>query len=300
MKSSKKSNQIKIALKPIKSKNKLLNIKSKYILQKVLEIVPKNKTLKVIKYNKKIQERINIKINDYKEISKKLYSSIIIEIIPDNEIYGEFVNIINKEEEIYYHIFFNDDSKEIQKNYLNEDDKVYKISIVINYQVKSFFRLFEYCECIKYINFLQFDRINITDMSYMFKGCSSLNEINLSNFNTDNVKSMECMFSRCSSLEKLDLSNFNTNKVTNMSNMFYGCKSLKEINISSFNTKNVIDMGSMFARCISLENLKLSNEFNINKNTYTYYMFSECCYKLKDVAKKMIRNIKKDAFEVLY
>ena len=94
------SNVIKIVSKPFKPKNKLLNIKSKYILQIVFEILPKNKSLEIIKYNKKLQEKIYNNINDYKE-SLKIYSSIIIEIIPDRNIYGEFVNIINKEDKIY-------------------------------------------------------------------------------------------------------------------------------------------------------------------------------------------------------
>ena len=72
------------------------------------------------------------------------------------------------------------------------------MKIIIDYQVKSFYRLFNYCECIEYINFKKFYRNNINNMKSMFSGCSSLKELNISNFNTINVTNMEYMFSGCS------------------------------------------------------------------------------------------------------
>ena len=97
-----------------------------------------------------------------------------------------------------------------------------KIKIIIDYQVKSFSKLFENCD-IKYINFKKFYRNNVIDMGNMFSECYSLKELNLSNFNTNNVTNMNSMFSGCSSLKELNLSNFNTNNVTNMVGMFLGC-----------------------------------------------------------------------------
>ena len=66
----------------------------------------KKKSLDVVKYNKKIKERINISIKDYKEYSE-IYSLIEIEIKPIDNKYGKFINI-NKEKEKYYHIYFNE------------------------------------------------------------------------------------------------------------------------------------------------------------------------------------------------
>ena len=133
--------------------------------------------------------------------------------------------------------------KEIKNKYeINKIDKVTKIKIIIDYQIKSFKELFSDCYCIESINFKKFYRNNITDMSYMFYGCSSLKELNLNNFNTNNVTDMRNMFNGCSSLKELNLNNFNTNNVTNMSYMFYGCSSLKELNLNNFNTNNVTDM----------------------------------------------------------
>ena len=145
--------------------------------------------------------------------------------------YGRFINIKEGDEE-YYHIYYNDNKKEeIKSTSLNENDKVSKINILIDYQVESFYELLYYCECIESICFKKFYRNNITNMSYMFIGCSSLKELNLNNFNTDNVTDMAGMFLECSSLKELNLNHFNINHVTNMSSMFIGCSSLKELNL---------------------------------------------------------------------
>ena len=68
----------------------------------------------------------------------------------------------------YYHIYFNDNKKEIKRNYLNENENVSKLKIIIDYQIKSFERLFDNCKCIEFINFKKFYRNNINNMSYMF------------------------------------------------------------------------------------------------------------------------------------
>ena len=182
----------------------------------------KKKKLEIVKYNKKIQNRINLSVKDYKEYSET-YSSIEIEIIPAKGEYGKFINI-KENDKLYYHIYFNDNKEEIKNKYeIKEEDKVTKIKIIIDYQIKSFNSLFKWCECIESINFKKFYRNNITDMGGMFYGCSSLKELNLNNFNTNNVTDMRQMFKGCTSLEELNLNNFNTNNVTYMECMFYGC-----------------------------------------------------------------------------
>ena len=62
-------------IKPVKSKIDSENIKSNYILKKILNLIPKNKLLNILKYNKNLQKRLNLSINDYKD-SSHLYSSI--------------------------------------------------------------------------------------------------------------------------------------------------------------------------------------------------------------------------------
>ena len=196
------------------------NLKSDYFLRKLFNIIKINKSLAIMKYNKKLQKRLNITINDYKECSK-----IEIELkIADNK-YGQFINISDNEN--YCHIYFANSNKEIKKNYLVENKKLKMIKIIIDYQVKSLEKLFFHCFCIRSIIFKNFYRDNITNMSFMFHECSSLKELNLRNFNTNNATDMSYMFSLCSSLKELNLNNFNTNNVNNMSCMFNGCSSLK-------------------------------------------------------------------------
>ena len=117
--------------------------------------------------------------------------------------YDTFINI-EDEDKKYYHIYFNDNKKEeIKRWFLNENDNVSKIHIIIDFQVTSFSNLFNNCKSIESINFKKFYRNNITNMSHMFYGCSSLKELNLNNFNTNNVTDMYHMFSGC--LDELKL-----------------------------------------------------------------------------------------------
>ena len=51
--------------------------------------MPKKKKLEIVKYNKKVQNRLDLGVKDYKEYSET-YSSIEIEIIP-----RIFINMVN-------------------------------------------------------------------------------------------------------------------------------------------------------------------------------------------------------------
>ena len=243
----------------------LRNLKSDYFIQKFFGYMSERKYLETIRYHKSIQKRINININHYKAYSEE-YSSIELDIIPMKGEYGEFINI-NEEDKKYFHIYFNDNKKK-EITSLYKGDNVSKISIIIDYQIKSFSELFYKCGCIESIKFKKFYRNNITNMNGMFSGCSSLKELNLNNFNTNNVTNMSCMFSGCPSLKKLNLNNFNTNNVNDMSCMFSCCSSLKELNINNFNTNNVINKSWMFNGCS--DELKNKNKEQ-NKNLLISY-----------------------------
>ncbi len=67
--------------KLIVESNLLRNVKSHYIILKFFEYMSKRKSLETIRYNKNIQKRIDISINNYKAYSEK-YSSIELDIIP--------------------------------------------------------------------------------------------------------------------------------------------------------------------------------------------------------------------------
>ena len=61
----------------MKINNNFDNLKSDYFLHILFDYIKKNKSLEIIKINKKLQNRINIDINSYKEYSQ-LFSSIEI------------------------------------------------------------------------------------------------------------------------------------------------------------------------------------------------------------------------------
>ena len=113
MESSNLISKEKIKINQIKSISKYEKIKTDYFLEKVFNNLEKKKSLNLVKYNKNIKNRINININNYKEYSEK-YSSIEIEIKPVNNKYGKFVNI-RKDDEKYFHIYFNNNKEEIKR-----------------------------------------------------------------------------------------------------------------------------------------------------------------------------------------
>jgi len=265
--------------------NSLFKINSKYILKQIFDNIKQNKLLDIIRYNKKLKRKLNKKKDDY--ITE--YSKIVIEIIPIENSYVHFINIPDKYKP-YFHIYFNDDYiKEIKRDYFNESDKVSKIKIIIDYKVKSLFKLFKYCYNIRIINFTKFNINNITNMSYMFCRCSSLERINFFNINTDKVTNMNSLFSGCSSLKELNLSNFNTENVKDMRFMFWGCSSLKMLDISNFNTNNLNNIRCMFSCCSSLKELNISNFNKIKDMSHMFSLDSSIKIKCSEELKNLIR-----------
>ena len=280
-------------------KNYLKEIKSKYILKQIFENLLKQKSLKLFKYNKNIQKKLEITVKDYKECLES-FSSIIIEINPIQEIierHTVFMNINKPEYKKYFHIYFDDNKEDMGRDFLIEGDEIKKITIKIDYQIKSFYKLFYNCKIIESIDFKRFFRTDINDMSYMCYGCSSLKKINFSFFNTNNVTTMRSMFNLCSSLKEINLSKFNTIKVEDMSFMFKDCLSLKEINVSNFDLKKVNDMSYMFCRCLSLKKLTLPKLQSCGySNIYVHGMFGQCSKLLKDDIRKNYISLKEEAF----
>ena len=249
----------------------LKKVRSKYILKQIFNNVNEIITLNIIHYNKRFQKKLNKKINDY----KKHYSKIEIEIIPKENETGKFIHIHNENLKPYFHIYFNDSKVEVKRNYLNKDDDIKKIKVILDYRIKSLYGIFLTCRYVKKIKFIKFNRSDIKMFGYMFYECNSLEELDISNFNTNNANNMRFMCYGCCKLKELNLSNFNTNNVENMESMFYFCSSLKILNVSNFNTSNVIKMRSMFCFCSSLEELDLSN-FNTKNVFDVSYMFFRC------------------------
>ena len=250
-------------------------IKSSILVKQILLILKPYKMLNIIKYNKSIQNRLKIGVNDYKYYFEKIIIEITIKRnINMKYLKNYFINI-KKGYESFYHFYFDNYKKEIKRNYITNDEKAEKTKTAIDYEIKSLENLFDSCDIIETINFKQFNRKDITNMGDMFYGCSSLIELNLSNFKTDNVVNMGFMFYKCNYLKEINLSNFITDKVINMNNLFYECSSLESLNVLNFKTDNVETMKKMFFGCSSLKELNLSN-FDTNNVTDMNGMFFGC------------------------
>ena len=119
----------------IKPKDIFNNLKADYFLRILFNNLKRKKVLNIVKINKNIKKRLNININDYKEYSEA-FTPIEIKIKPVSNKYGQFINI--KEEEKYYHIYFNNNKEEMKRNYINEGEQIQIIKIIIDYQIRSF------------------------------------------------------------------------------------------------------------------------------------------------------------------
>ena len=141
--------------KQVKSKAAFDNLKNKYILHIIFDYMKKNKSLKFMKYNKQLQNRLNLSIRDYKDYSE-LYSPIEIELkFAENEHYKyeKFINISDKDND-YYHIYFDNSNQEIKRTYFEEEENVSTIKIIIDSQIKSFKELFKDSKSISSISYV--------------------------------------------------------------------------------------------------------------------------------------------------
>ena len=90
----------------VNKNNILMKVRQKGILQIIFDNLSLNKYLNIIRYNKSIQKKVEININDY----KNEYFKIEIELIPStfsldfSNRYNKFINLQNKNVS-YYHIF---------------------------------------------------------------------------------------------------------------------------------------------------------------------------------------------------
>ena len=109
-----------------KKRNTLIKVRSKYILAEIFAIIQTKKFLEMICYNKKLKKLLNKKKKDYKEE----YLKIEIELFPIesnkiNPLMNRFIKI-DKNKESFYHIYFNDETKEQKKYIIKKADKISK------------------------------------------------------------------------------------------------------------------------------------------------------------------------------
>ena len=111
----------------------MLKIRSKYILKKIFENINQRRCLQLVKYNKKIQYKINISLKDYNE-----YNQIEFELYPilyyqKENIFSDLKNI-NK---FNGHIYINNNKQEINYDKLSKfNENISVIKIKIDYEIK--------------------------------------------------------------------------------------------------------------------------------------------------------------------
>ena len=96
----------------------LKNVRSGYILDKIFDNLNLHRTLEIIKYTKKLQNKLKKGLKDYKN-----YFQIELELIPTDDALGEFINIPQFHES-QYHIYFNQSRKERKHYKISKTDKV--------------------------------------------------------------------------------------------------------------------------------------------------------------------------------
>ena len=73
---------------------------------------------------------------------------------------------------------------------INEEDKIAKIKVKIDYRVDSFLGLFDECNCIESIDFNKYCRRDKSWFENMFSKCSSIKELSLSNIYNNNISAL--------------------------------------------------------------------------------------------------------------
>ena len=272
-------------------------IKSILILKKIFSHIEEGIKLKLLKHNKKYQDKLNLSTNDYKNYS----NLIIIDIIPKDHFYGEENVFIKINKDIsFYHFYINGGTEDLGRNYYNQEDllkyknSIKKIKVTIDGdKIQSLGKLFDGCRYVKEINFKKFNSINIKNMSYMFCDCSYLIKLNITKLKTDNVISMKYMFCECQYLKTLDVSNFENENVCDMSYMFYGCENLEEIKMFNIkNNNNELYLRGMFCECYNLKKLNFSNFQNVKVISMAEFLYK--CKSLEELNMSNFTTVKSE------
>ena len=152
------------------NKNFLLNqVKSSYILKRILDNLERNKFFNLIRYNKKLQKRLEKNIDDY----KNEYLKVELEIIPIGNNFNIFINQSGKES--YYHFYINDNKEELKRNYLLRNDKATKIKVILDGEIKSFSKLL----VLKFERFNFFNAVHLLNINSIFVTLSVLNLVKI-------------------------------------------------------------------------------------------------------------------------
>ena len=95
-------------------------IKSKYIMKQIFGFIKKYRLLKIIEYNKNIQNKLNIEYNDYKKFKDVEIEMILTKYIIYNSDNKYFLFNNSEEKKENYNIYINE--KIEYKNYINNEN----------------------------------------------------------------------------------------------------------------------------------------------------------------------------------
>ena len=124
-------------------------IRSRYIMNKILNILDEKKKLKMVKYSKRIRFKMGLSYINYNDHAQT-FSTIELELHLTENSYGKFINMEEGKEK-YYHIFFGKiyinekgkkyksisyNEKEAKKDYIDENEQVDVIKIIIDHQIE--------------------------------------------------------------------------------------------------------------------------------------------------------------------
>lgn len=107
--------------------------------------------------------------------------------------------------------------------------------------------MFDGCLVLERI-FLQFDLVQLTDISYIFKDCRSIRYLEFFGLWFSNITNMFSAFEGCSALETLDTGSTGNIiyigiQVANTYRMFYGCSNLNAtIQMESIEVKDYLEL----------------------------------------------------------
>jgi len=127
-------------------------------------------------------------------------------------------------------------------------------------QVTDMSHMFQGCENLAQL-WIEFDTLNLIDMSYLLDDCRKITYINFGSWNTSNVINMKAAFRNNISMTEAKMQgSFTTKKVQNIDEFFSGCNKLGKITVnpSQWTFNSQVRGTDMFKGCTSLPNFNAS------------------------------------------
>ena len=127
-------------------------------------------------------------------------------------------------------------------------------------QVTTMSHMFDGCEKLGKL-WMEFNTLNLTDMSYLLNNGKSITYINFGSWNTSNVRNMKAAFRNNTIMTTAKLQgSFSVKNVTNIDEFFAGCSNLSKIIVipSQFTFKSEVRGTDMFKGCTKLTNFNAS------------------------------------------